>query len=51
MAGIDHDRVRKILVEDDQRDEKVNEKIKLENTFLDIREDAADRELQGLNDI
>ena len=45
MAGIDHERLRKILVEDGLKTEEIYAQLKLENTFVEVRNDAADREL------
>ena len=48
LAGIDADRLKKILIEDDLKDEDIEGKIKLENTFAMVRDDH-DGELQGNN--
>lgn len=49
MAGIDTEKLRKIMVEGVDREEEV--KVKLENSFVQVRDNPADDELQGINQI
>jgi hypothetical protein len=46
MAGIDYDKLRKIIADEP---EQIDTRVKLENTFAAVRENQADEELQGLN--
>lgn len=47
MAGIDTDRLRKIMVEGIDREEEA--KVKLENSYVQVRDNPADDELHGIN--